>query len=565
LTQHKGLDVAHGAEITDDAIVTGSEERRRIMPNRVTSSLVVLVILLSGISQSQEHGSAQRESRPQAPSPIATITASELRDHVFYLASDFLEGRLPGSEGFKYASYYVASQLAVSGFVPDADDSESRKYYYQNLDFTISTIAPESGLHVKQGRTEAQWTFGEQFFPLIHNQLFDGGLLAADAVFVGFGIEKPELGWNDYASRDVLGKIAIIFIGTPIQNGQPVLPEVENERYAGLMQSIMIRMMSAFNHNAAGVIIIPDSQTSAAWPMLARQMNSPARRLKPYVGNDDARQFPVFLLHPEAAAELFKETDFDPVSGKGNVQSTHLDHVSLTFDLKYLIEDDFVCSNVIGFLPGSDPDLKDEYVVVSSHLDHLGMSEQDAFNGANDNASGCAAVMEAAEALIMSPQKRSIFFLFSTGEERAGHGSLHFINNFPFSLERIKLVVNVDMVGRNSPEHPDAVLGVTPDNLKVKLAEFVESANASIANVSLRTSVNGEDFGDYYGSGDEAMFAMGGIPAVLITSGFGWPEYHQTGDDAELIDFDRVADASRLVFAVTTLAANGEIPNWKGE
>jgi len=187
------------------------------------------------------------------------------------------------------------------------------------------------------------------------------------------------------------------------------------------------------------------------------------------------------------------------------------------------------------------------------------MQEDDAFNGANDNASGCAAVLEAAEAAAMSPQKRSIFFVFFTGEEGGGHGSYHFVDNFPFSLENIKLAINVDMVGRDSPQFPDSVLGVSPDNLKLQLAEFMEKANESMAKVNLKTSLNGEDFGDYFGSSDEAMFYFRGIPAVLITSGFGYPEYHKPSDEPDKIDYDRVADASRLIFALATKAANNEI------
>ncbi len=529
------------------------------MKKKLTCVPLVLFIFLIGISQAQEKKTVLIKTDKEKFSPIETITKAELRDHIFYLSSDFLEGRLPGSEGYKQASCYIASQLNAAGLIPILDSPEGKKYYFQDVDFTINSIAPQSKLHVKKGQKEIEWKLGEQFLPLLHNQVFENGLYEGNAVFVGYGIEENEYGWNDYENRDVPGKIIILYIGTPMKNNKPVLPGEKNESYLSLQQSLMNRMLSAFNHKAYGVIIIPDPQTSEAWPMLSSQMNKPTRRLKAYVKNNQTVHIPVFLLHPEAAAELFKETDFDPISGKGNVASTHLNDVNLTFDLKYEIEDDFVCRNVVGFLPGSDPCLKDEYIVACAHLDHLGMQEHDTFNGANDNASGCAAVLEAAEAVVMSPQKRSVFFVFFTGEEGAGHGSYHFINNFPFSLEKIKLAINVDMVGRNSPQHPDVVLGVTPDNPRLGLAEFMEKANESIAKVNLKTSLSGESFGDYYGSGDEAMFMLGGIPAVLITSGFGWPDYHKPSDEPDKIDYGRVADAAHLLYAVITMAANNEI------
>ncbi len=491
--------------------------------------------------------------------PIETITEAELRDHIFYLGSDFLEGRLPGSEGYKQASLYMASQLSAAGLVPMIDSQEGKKSYFQHVDFVVSTIAPESLLHAKMDQKEIEWKFGEQFIPLLHGQAFKDGHYKANVEFVGYGIEEPEYGWNDYENRDVSGKIVIFYIGSPMKNNEPVLPEEKHKLYSNIMQSAFTRFVSAHRHKASGVIVIPDSQTSKMWPVLSSQLNKPARRLKANMKKDRTHHIPIFLLHPEVAIELFKETDFDPISGRGNVESTHLKDVSLTFDLRYKIEEEFVCRNVVGFLPGSDPDLKDEYIVVGAHLDHLGMQEDDAFNGANDNASGCAAVLEAAEAAAMSPQKRSIFFVFFTGEEGGGHGSYHFIENFPFSLEKIKLAINVDMVGRDSPQYPDSVLGVTPDNLRLQLAEFMEKANESMAKVHLKTSLSGEDFGDYYGSSDEAMFHFRGIPAVLITSGFGWPDYHKSSDESNKIDYDRVAQAACLIFAMITKAANAEI------
>jgi aminopeptidase-like protein len=114
------------------------------------------------------------------------------------------------------------------------------------------------------------------------------------------------------------------------------------------------------------------------------------------------------------------------------------------------------------------------------------------------------------------------------------------------------------MVGGNSTQFPDSVLGVSPDNLKLQLAEFMEKANESTAKVKLRTSKSGANFGDYYGSSDESMFHFRGIPAVLITSGFGFPDYHKTSDEPDKIDYDRVAEASRLIFALVTSAANNE-------
>lgn len=511
-----------------------------------------------GISQTQEKKLHLSESTKDEFSAIETITRSELRDHIFYLSSDFLEGRLPGSNGFKQASCYIASQLIEARLVPFINDPEGKKSYFQEMEFTISKIAPQSTLQVWDGQEETVWNIGEHFIPLVHNQAFENGHYEGKAVFAGYGIDEPDYGWSDFENRDVAGKIVIIYIGTPSIDGKPVLPEDKNSFYADMMQSLFDRLQSSFSRKASGVIIIPDAQTSQAWEIIDDKLNKFSRRLKANSGNSGKAQYSVFLLNPIVAADLFRQTAFNPVTGAGDVKSTHIGDVSFTFDLKYEIDSEFVCRNVIGFIPGSDSRLKDEYIVLGAHLDHLGIQEDEVFNGANDNASGCAAILEVAEAIAGLPSKRSIIVIFYTGEEGAGHGSFYFLNHAPIPLSKIKLAINADMLGRNSPEHPDAVLGITADNLARRLAPFIEEANRSVSNISLKTILSGDNFGDYFGASDEAMYSFRGIPTILVTTGFGWPDYHRPTDDASKIEYDRVCDAARLIFALVTTAANNK-------
>jgi Zn-dependent M28 family amino/carboxypeptidase len=160
----------------------------------------------------------------------------------------------------------------------------------------------------------------------------------------------------------------------------------------------------------------------------------------------------------------------------------------------------------------------------------------------------------------MSPHRRSLFFVFYTGEEGGGHGSFHFVDNFPFSPENIVLGINADMVGRNCDPFPDSLLGISPDNLKVELAEFIETANKNNAKANLKTYLDEGVPGDYFGGSDEVMFYTRGIPAVLITSGYNHPDYHKESDDPEKINFDKVTAASRLIFSLAVTAANAEKP-----
>jgi len=490
--------------------------------------------------------------------PVNSITKAELKDHTYYLASDFLEGRLTGSEGYKQAAYYVASQLNAAGLQPIAGNYGGKESYLQPIDFVISTISAESTLRIRKRQKEVVLVSGDKFLPVNHSKAFRDGHYEGNPVFVGYGIEEPEDGWNDYESIDVSGKIAVMIPGTPMRNGKPVLSDKKNEFHRNLIQSAQKRMLSALNHKAAGIIMALDSTTAQMWSQLAPMLNKPARRLNADKKKESGDFFPMFLLHPEAAVELLKETAFNPVSGKGQVRPTPLKDTTLIFDLNYKIEREFACQNVVGFFPGSDPNLKDEFVVVGAHLDHLGIKDEGIFNGADDNASGCAAVLEAAEAVAMLPIRRSLFVVFYTGEEGGGHGSLHFVENLPFSLGKIVLAINVDMVGRNCGRFPDYLLGISPDNRKFELAEFMEKANKNIASINLKTYVQENDLGASFGGSDEVVFHIKGIPTVLITSGASHPDFHKVSDDPNKINYDKVADASRLIFALATTAANAE-------
>lgn len=319
-------------------------------------------------------------------------------------------------------------------------------------------------------------------------------------------------------------------------------------------------MMSAIHHQAAGVIMVLDAPTAKMWSQLASISKRPTRRLKADENKERTNYLPAFLLSPEAAAELLEETGFNPVSGKGRVKPAPMKDTRIIFDLKYNIERDFVCQNVVGFIPGSDPGLKDEYIVVGAHLDHLGIRDEGIFNGADDNASGCAAVLEAAEAAAKAPHRRSLFFVFYTGEEGGRHGSFHFVDNFPFLLANVALAINVDMVGGNCEPFPDSLLGISPDNLKLELAGFIETTNKNIVKANLKTSLDDGVPGDYFGGSDEVVFYTRGIPAVLITSGYNHPNYHKESDEPDKVNYDKVVVASRLIFALAVTAADAEKP-----
>jgi hypothetical protein len=227
--------------------------------------------------------------------------------------------------------------------------------------------------------------------------------------------------------------------------------------------------------------------------------------------------------------------------------------------LRHDLADAFTSPNVVGLVPGTDRVLKDEYIVVTAHLDHVGVRDGEVFNGADDNASGSAAVIEAAEAAGMVPGKRSIIFVLLTAEERGFLGARYFVDNPPVPIEQIVLNINLDMVGRNSPEFPKALLALGSENRRPQLLRLIRNVNREVrANLDWRLN-EGEDPHSHVQRSDQLAFMQKGIPAILITRGFMGPDYHQPSDDPETINYGKVLQASRLAFGLAVEAANGEV------
>jgi Zn-dependent M28 family amino/carboxypeptidase len=214
---------------------------------------------------------------------------------------------------------------------------------------------------------------------------------------------------------------------------------------------------------------------------------------------------------------------------------------------------------VVGLLPGNDPELKDEYIVVTAHLDHVGVRNGAVFNGADDNASGSAAVLEAAEAAALSPGKRSMIFVLLTAEEKGLLGSQAFAPNPPVPIGQIVLNINLDMVGRNSPDFPDVLLAMASENGRAELLQMIREVNDAGVEAPLDWRLNeGPDPHAHVQRSDQMSFMQKGVPAILITRGFMGPDYHEPSDDPETINYEKVVHAARLTLGLALEAANRE-------
>jgi hypothetical protein len=491
---------------------------------------------------------------------LQSITAAELRDHIHYLASDFLEGRDAHEKGYMLAAEYGAVHFRAAGLVPMFTDSAGGPSYFQQVRFEKTTVNSASGLRVTIGGAERKYRFGEEFFAQAVFPSGTGDPIEGTPVFLGYGIEEPELGWNDYEGVDVAGKIALVVAGAPMRDGKPVFPEEVHQRYSSLLRSGNAVAMRAIDRQVSTLILVPDAEFMSMWdPIVASSQQPSVRPVSPGTQGDGAQTSWFIGVKPEVAADMLAGAGYDLTDESGKYTPGPLEGVHVTIDLRHDLVDSFTSPNVVGVLPGTDPVLKDEYIVVTAHLDHVGIQGGEVFNGADDNASGSAAVIEAAEAAGMVPGKRSIVFVLLTSEEDGLLGARYFADNPPVPIEQIVLNINLDMVGRNSPEFPEVLLALGSENRRPELLQLIRSVNESVgANLDWRLN-EGEDPHSHVQRSDQMAFMQKDVPAILITRGFMGPDYHQASDDPETINYEKVLQAARLAFALAVEAANREV------
>jgi hypothetical protein len=496
----------------------------------------------------------------QRVNPLQSITEAELRDHIYYLASDFLEGREAGERGYRLAAEYGAIHFGSAGLVPIFTDSSDAPTFFQQIKFKYTAVSKETVLQLSVDGDTRTYRAGEEFLaepaPLAAavDRVFKG-----TPVFLGYGIEEPAFGWNDYEGMDLAGKIALIVAGAPTRNGQPVLPDEQHHMYTGLMRSSDRVFETVSNHAASLLILVPDSATTTMWDRFAAYWSTAyVSPVYPAVPDTAAAPLSWIMLKPETAADLLTASGFDPLASTETYTRGSLNGVHVSLDIRYQVEDAFSSANVVALLPGTDPVLKEEHIVVTAHLDHVGTLSGEVFNGADDNARGCAAVLEAAEAAAMTAPKRSIIFALLTAEEKGLHGARYFAENPPVPIEKIVLNINLDMVGRNSPPYPESLLALASELGRPELLELITNVNTEVgARLDMRL-IEGEDPDNHVSRSDQLAFMQKNIPAILLTRGFMQPDYHRASDDPQTINYAKVLQAARLAFALAVEAANGE-------
>lgn len=505
---------------------------------------------------------------------LAQIRPEAIRAHMRFLADDLLEGRATGSRGYELAAKYVAARFEALGLAPAGAGGG----YFQPVPLRRSTTVPsQCSLALLRDGQRIELKYGEDYLLTGMTLTASDMEVTAPLVFAGFGVRAPELAHDDYANLDVRGKIVVMLSGAPA-----TFPKDQRAYYS----STQVKTAAAFSQGASAVlgILTPSDAPRLPWDSMKRVLGAPGYQ---WLNEDgvpgrawpQARGFG--LLNHQAAASLFAAAphSLDQVLEAAEAGRTPTFALPVQASLRTVSEHERAESpNVAALLRGSDPLLRDEVVVLTAHLDHIGIGDPvggDAiYNGAYDNASGVASLLEMANAFasLPEPPRRSVLFLAVTGEEHGLQGSDYFVVHPTVPREKIIANVNVDMFLMQQPLRDVIAYGGEHSSLGQTTGRAARRLGLAVAEDPFPQEV-------VFIRSDQFSFIRQGIPAVFLGSGIGsddpaggaaaaqqWLKttYHQPSDDmSQTFDFEAGVKFVQLNFLVGYLVAQeDEAPRW---
>ncbi len=529
-----------------------------------TAALFILLGIGACASQSQSNATAE-DSRnaageaavgetsiraPEAPvraaadagasveQAVASITPEDLYARIAFLASDLLRGRDTPSRELDITASYIVSEFEAMGLEPGGENGG----YIQSYPFPLVATSTE-GVRLAVVSDEAAPTLnpGRDFIAVAGEPASGQG----DLVYVG---SNPAAD----AFRTAAGEVAMVSVtGSPQQRDWRIASSQALRR--------------AQDAGAAALLVVLDANvTDDAVSALAASAERPSRVL------GGLSSLPVFYVRHDAAREMLAGAGADPAlldERDPSATARHVEGIAISYSAPPEVVEDATAPNVAGILRGSDPELRDTYVVFSAHMDHVGVGRPDEsgdsiYNGADDNGTGTSALIEVAEAFAMleDAPARSILFLTVSGEEKGLLGSQWFSDHPTVPLESIVANVNIDMIGRNAP---DSIVVIGQEYSS--LGPLVRGVAADRPELGLTVSEDLWPEQRFFFRSDHYNFARKDIPALFFFAGV-HEDYHQPSDHVADIDTDKVSRVARLIFHTAYEMANDpQPPEWSPE
>jgi len=500
------------------------------------------VVCISVSSYSQEQG-------------LNSIVQADLQRHLTFIASDSLQGRRFGTEvpGLKIAAEYIQQNIEKDGLNPGPNG------YFQRVDIqslkpdaenTFLNVNDETGKKIIQSKELISLTRGASSIDL-----------SGELVFAGFGWQDTVSGYDDFRECDMHGKILLYAQGSP-----KTYVRGKSQPWNDRMEAAKIERVFKAGAKAVIIFTTPDNNKNQTFNQIQRWTNRSQFSLAS-AEKDVANEKFVFVTTPEVANKI--------LDGKLRKMLAHLSHGEKWHDN---IKGNYKVNvqigrktellggrNVLGIVEGSDPELKDECVVYMAHYDHLGIGKNgDVYNGADDNGSGTVALLELAQAFqaLDEKPKRSILFLWVTGEEIGLFGSRYYVNHPIFPLNKTAACINIDMIGRVY-EPRDSVWKNSPKKVKDKNGVYTLASNFCPQMLKISDSackslglVPDKSLPErFIRSSDQYNFHKKGVPILNVATGY-HADYHKVTDEVSRINFDKMKRVVDMCFLVGYQIAN---------
>lgn len=542
-------------------------------PRTFKSKLMKRFLLLAGLIVT---GCATERSLQEVTSPenlrlyADTITPEYIRKHLEVIASDSLEGRATGREGQKKAARYISEFYKEVGLEPKGDDGSYFQKFDLNAQFTDSLVfksySTSNGDTTLIDRSVESGNSTGEFV-----RMFGGAQpLAGPVVFAGFGLNDPENEVYHLQGTPMQDKWVLLFEDIPYVAGGDTLvnPNISSNSRIGAILG---------NMGAHGILLISD-YSDREYRELAQissnLISQPAGMSLAYLdegGSGGPTGFPkgVVQISPEMAATFLGmngENELFEYRDSLTEEITHFEAVETGYYLDYIPYDgpgQIESENVLAYLEGADPELRDEVLVLMAHYDHIGITQPDSSgddinNGADDNGSGTTALLSIANAFSRAAEngyrpKRSILFLHVTAEEAGLLGSRYYSDHPVVPIENTVANFNADMIGRSDPENiergdTDYVYLIGGEIISSELDSLVQAANSRSVKMRLDRRYNDlQDPNQFYRRSDHWNFGRLSVPFVFFFTGV-HEDYHRPSDHADKINFEKLSRITQLIF-----------------
>jgi Zn-dependent M28 family amino/carboxypeptidase len=527
--------------------------------------------------QAQRKGDKTKITTPAASTATThgadVITAAQMRAFLTFIASDEMEGRDTPSRGLDTVAQFISMNLTHWGFKPAGDNGT----FLQRIALRRDRIDGAQTHAEFNGQT---LVVGDDYIP------GTGGSASGQLVFAGNGWFVKSKNWDPYQGIDAKGKIAVVYAspqGLPHGLRRTDLTGKQGEDWMNAAEY-------ARKQGATGIIFVPDFQYLASWTQNRQRTMERGTTIPEKFMTTATAALPAIVISPRVANLLFQgsgtqaapitaTTLFEGAYGSGPMPASFALSPDKKFSLNVVVKNEIIpTQNVVAIWEGSDPLLKDEYVAVGAHYDHIGTAASGGCrpingdticNGADDDGSGTTAILAMAEAVshATSRPKRSVLFVWHCGEEKGLWGSRYFTDNPTVSLDRVVAQLNIDMIGRSkkagdtNPRNqelsgPNEIYVIGSTMMSTELGEWTLAVNKSFLNITYDLRYDDpKDPNRFFFRSDHFNYARKGIPIIFFFDGV-HEDYHQAGDSPDKIDYQKMENITRTVYLTMWEVAN---------